>query len=87
MRVYRHYIDESKMLIGETRLGPHPGISGNGTLCSVVFQVIGQGSTALDIATASNFSSYLLDSYIRELPSIMQNGLIMGMESPEYISD
>lgn len=87
MRVYRHYIEESKMLIGETRLGPYSGISGNGTLCSVVFEVVGQGSTTVDISTASDFSSYVLDSYIRELPSIMQNGFIVGTELPEPLSD
>lgn len=92
LRVYRLYEDESRMLIGETRVGQRPGISGSGTLCSVIFQVLEPGRTMIDIATKNNFSSYVIDSYIRELPSTLQNGLLIGTEfetpeSSESISD
>lgn len=87
LRVYRLYENESgRLLIGETRLGPRSGMSGNGTLCSVVFQIMSPGNTMIDIATATDFSSYVIDGYIRELPSIIQNGLIIGAESSEPFS-
>lgn len=79
-RVYRLYEDKSRMLIGETRVGNRPGVSGNGTLCSVVFQVLSPGSTTIDIATKTDFSSYVIDSFIRELPSTIQNGFFIGTE-------
>ncbi len=79
LRVYRLYENESgRLLIGETRLGPHAGISGKGTLCSVVFQVMSSGDATIDIATVAGFSLYVVDSYIQVLQSTIENGLIIG---------
>ncbi len=85
-RVYRLYENESgRLLIGETRLGPHAGISGSGTLCSVVFLVTSPGDSTIDIATVADFSSCLVDSYVQVLPSTIENGLIIGEESSKPI--
>ncbi|UCF58746.1 MAG: hypothetical protein JSV15_06770 [Candidatus Bathyarchaeota archaeon] len=72
--VYR--LSESKftLLVGETLLGRRPGVSGNGTLCSAIFQVVTSGDSVIKIDKGAHHRTMALDSSLQEAPVTTQNG-------------
>jgi len=67
--------DKSILLIGETLLGEVPGMSGNGTLCSVVFQVVASGESEINV-DAENRGGYTVtvDSSLNRVVVATKNG-------------
>lgn len=49
--------EEGRLLVGEATIGAHPGVDGDGWLCSITFFVETSGETVLNIDTA--FTYYL----------------------------
>jgi hypothetical protein len=68
-------IFHGKVLIGNTRLGSVPGVSGSGTLASITFRVTDAGSSDLDLEAVQ-----LFDSTGALLKSVATHGNYFGPE-------
>lgn len=74
-------INNSTGLIGltvNTLLGPVPGVSGNGVLSSVVFNVIGSGTSNIGFSAVE-----FLDSSLNSMTLQVQGGSIQAVPVPE----
>ncbi|MCV2351251.1 cohesin domain-containing protein [Paucibacter sp. Y2R2-4] len=68
-------------LVFNSLIGAVPGVSGNGTLAQISFNVTGAGSSTL------NFSDVIfLDSSLADLPVQIQNGSLQALPVPEPAS-
>ncbi len=73
--VYRPSNDS--LLIGSMLLGPGEGVSGDGLLAIIQFEIKAMpeaGKTLSSDLIIDNVETYLLDSYIIEIPSVKVNG-------------
>lgn len=68
-------------MVFNTLIGPVPGVSGNGTLAQISFNVTGAGSSALNFSNA-----IFVDPNIADLPLQIQNGSLQALPVPEPAS-
>lgn len=84
--VYRLDENKSTLLVGETLLGERPGVSGNGTLCSAVFQVVMSGNSVIKIDKEDRFRTMVIDSSLQKIPVVKQNGFFLGTNDSESVT-
>ncbi len=88
--VYRLlYENKSTLLVGETLLGQCPGVSGDGTLCSAVFQVMRPANSVIQIDKESSLDTMVImviDSSLQRWPVLTQNGFFAGTNGSEEVT-
>ena len=73
---------EGWVSLGSSKLGEVPGTSGNGTLASIQFKVMGVGSSGIDFSTPYGTQTFLLNSALSLIPAEIYNGYFNNWTPP-----
>ncbi len=70
------------VMLGASRLGGDPGVSGDGVLASFEFQVMKRGSSYINYSRPYGEDTYLLDPDMSEIPATMEDGYFSNWVPP-----
>jgi hypothetical protein len=74
-------------LLGETTLGNYPGVSGNGSIASVEFEVLAYGDTVLNISSAQSPKTVQLDQMLLDIAFTPEDGYFSNVILGDFDRD